>query len=93
MPVEWPLSAASEQWRTPPVSARLPGCLRSPGIDVSPKRIGGRACPTPSPPRSPFRPFDGQSRPTPLGYVTASLHEPMFAAIAVKAERSESVMS
>ena len=56
--MEWPLSAASEQWRTPPVSARLPGCLRSPGIDVSPKRIGGRACPTPSPPRSPFRPFE-----------------------------------
>jgi hypothetical protein len=27
--------------RTPPVSARPPGCLRSPGIDVSPKRIGG----------------------------------------------------
>src|SRR5207245_453352 len=42
---------------------RPPGCLRSPGIDVSPKRIGGRAWPTPSPPRSPFRPFDGQSRP------------------------------
>src|SRR5439155_373586 len=23
-----------------------PGCARSPGIDVSPERIGGRACPT-----------------------------------------------
>src|SRR5438445_5756225 len=40
---DWPWngrgSATSEQWRTPPVSARPPGCLRSPGIAVSPKRI------------------------------------------------------
>jgi hypothetical protein len=30
----------------PPLGTAPLGCVRSPGIDVSPKRIGGRACPT-----------------------------------------------
>src|SRR5882724_8376398 len=58
------MAATEPNWRRPD-SLRLPngqligpGCVRSPGTDVSPKQSG--APPDAPPPRAPRRPFDGQ---------------------------------
>src|SRR2546428_11759659 len=72
-----PLHAAGREVGVPTLSRSVPapGCVRSPGIDVSPERIGGRACPT----RHRLARLSGHlttSRPVQTTFVSASPDRP-----------------